>query len=244
MLWLAVLDLGAWRPHLTVYFPPHCRRTLRTLLCLAKCGTCVAQEGQALRGMRHNGHLFSSLIRVALAGARYAEAGLHLLPEELLQLLYVYTLSWPLPFWWCVDIERAHPPRNVGSNPRQAHSKTPRVSVYSSGEEKGAVSDESEDTSILDAAEEEQRRLFLKGGVNAREFAFVDDLDDAVIWGDMRMCDALLRDATLPGERSKGSHRVAVGIEGMQRIAFLARQLEHPTLAASVNYYRECGRIR
>jgi hypothetical protein len=70
----AVLQIGEWRPRLHQRFPMKYRKTLRTLVVLAKARTYVIGE-------------YPCKDRIV---SHYAVSGLSILPEELLQYLFVY----------------------------------------------------------------------------------------------------------------------------------------------------------
>jgi len=80
----AVLSLGEWRPRLHHRFPRRYRMAMRTLVILAKA-RAVENEAAAV---------------VALPPARYQQACLELLPEELLQYMYAFVTAAPVPDFW------------------------------------------------------------------------------------------------------------------------------------------------
>jgi hypothetical protein len=82
-----VLKLG-WRPHRQADLTPLYRRAMRTLVVLAKARPKKEREIICT----DNG------CRVLLS--RYPRACLELLPEELLQFLFVFVTAFPVPAAW------------------------------------------------------------------------------------------------------------------------------------------------
>jgi len=80
---LSVLAVGEWRPHLQHLFPRRYRSALRTLAVLAKARVVATTVDVRAR-----------------PPARYPQACLQLMPEEILQYMFTFVTAAPVPDGW------------------------------------------------------------------------------------------------------------------------------------------------